>query len=97
MKGFYIKQEMYLTVLLSFLLASFVRNPEAEEVQCHNTDSDEAAPLSMPIHIDYATYEVSLWLCRNVPQPFQFLSLKKTLNKVSKEIILKVLSSLCAN
>lgn len=76
---------MYLTVLLSFLLASFVRSPKVKEVWCHNTDSDEAVPLSMPIHTDYATYEVSWWLCRIVPWPFQFLSLKKMLKKV-KEI-----------
>lgn len=75
-------------MLLSFLLASFVRNPEAEEVWYHNIDSDEVVPLLMPIHTDYATYEVSLWLCHNVPWPFQFLSLKK-LEKVSKDIIKK--------
>lgn len=76
---------MYLTVLLSFLLAFFVRSPEAKEVWCHNIDSDEAVPLSMPIHTDYVTYEVSLWLCRNVPWPFLFLSLKKLLKKFSRD------------
>lgn len=73
-------------MLWSFLLASFVRSPEAKEVWCHNTDSDEAVPLSMPIHTDYATYEPSLSLCRIVPWPFRFLSLKKTLKKVNKDI-----------
>lgn len=86
---------MYLTVLLSFLLASFVRSPEAKEVWCHNTDSDEAVPLSMPIHTDYAAYEVSLWLCRIVPWPFRFLSLKKMLKKVKRDK--DVLYSLYAN
>lgn len=80
--SFYVKYEMSLTGLLSSLLASFVRSPEAEEEWCHNTDSDEAVPLSMPIHTDYATREVSLWLCRNAPWPFQFLSLEKSLKQL---------------
>lgn len=85
MKGnHFIASERYLTVLLSFLLASSVRSPEAEEVWYHNTDSDEAGPLLMPIHTDYAMCEVSLWLCRNDPWPFQFLSLKRSSKKVTK-------------
>lgn len=77
---------MYLTVLLSFLLASSEESPEAKEVWCHNTDSDEAVPLSVPIHTDYAIHEVSLSLCHIVPWPFRFLSLEKTLKKVNEEI-----------
>jgi hypothetical protein len=75
-------------MLLSFLLASFVGSPEAAEAWYHNTDSDEAAPLSMPVHTDYATYEVSLWLCHNVPWPFLSPSLQKTeIKKLAKKFI----------
>lgn len=64
-------------MLLAFLLASSVPSPAAEEVWCHNTDSDEAVPLSMPTHTGYAAYAVSWWLCHNVPWPSLFPSLKK--------------------
>ena len=60
LRGSYDKQEMYLTVLLSFLLASFARSPAAEEVWYHSTGSDGAVPPSVPTHTDYAAYEASL-------------------------------------
>lgn len=74
-------------MLLSFLLAFSVKNPEAEEAWYHNTDFDEAEPLSMPTHTDYAAHEVSLWLCHNVPWPFLFPSLKKTQKQKDKEVL----------
>lgn len=77
-KGPYDRQEMDLTVLLSFLLASFARSPAAEEVWCRNTGSGGAAPPSGPARTGYAAYEVSLWLCHSAPWPFLFPSLRKT-------------------
>lgn len=45
LEGTHDKQEMYLTVPLSFLLASSAQSPAAEEVWCHSTDSDGAGRL----------------------------------------------------